>query len=239
MGIDKSNVRWVVHGDLPRSVEGYYQETGRAARDGEDADTLLLYGPSDIASVRWHINNMESRRRRSGPWCGCATSCASRKRRSVGARSSSPISGKTIRGIAGDATCAGEIALEDLTEAARKMLSAAVRTGERFGAHHLVDILTGTATDKVLERGHDSLPTFGVGRDHDRDWWLALARELAASGASYAAKDGRGLSASRERGGWCSRGQGRLSSARVPSRPGEPRGERAARWGCRGGRDSQ
>ena len=73
MGIDKSNVRWVVHGDLPRSVEGYYQETGRAARDGEDADTLLLYGPRDIASIRWHIGNVESagragaRRRR-----GCA-----------------------------------------------------------------------------------------------------------------------------------------------------------------------
>ncbi|HEY9594999.1 MAG TPA: RQC domain-containing protein, partial [Spirochaetia bacterium] len=78
--------------------------------------------------------------------------------------------------------CAGEIVLEDLTEAARKALSAAVRTGERFGAHHLVDILTGTATDKVLERGHDRLPTFGVGRDHDREWWLGLVRELAAAG---------------------------------------------------------
>jgi ATP-dependent DNA helicase RecQ len=78
--------------------------------------------------------------------------------------------------------CAGEVAREDLTEAARKVLSAAVRTGERFGAHHLVDILTGNPTDKIMERGHESLPTYGIGRDHDRDWWLGLVRELDASG---------------------------------------------------------
>jgi ATP-dependent DNA helicase RecQ len=78
--------------------------------------------------------------------------------------------------------CAGEVAREDLTEAARKVLSAAVRTGERFGAHHLVDILTGNPTDKVLERGHNALPTYGVGRDHDREWWLGLVRELDAAG---------------------------------------------------------
>ena len=78
--------------------------------------------------------------------------------------------------------CTGEVELEDLTEAARKLLSAAVRTGERFGAHHLVDIVTGTPTDKILERGHDALPTFGVGRDHERGWWLDLARDLEAAG---------------------------------------------------------
>ncbi len=78
--------------------------------------------------------------------------------------------------------CAGEVAVEDLTEAARKILSAAVRTGERFGAHHLVDILTGNPTDKVLERRHESLPTYGIGRDRDRDWWLGLVRDLDAAG---------------------------------------------------------
>ena len=78
--------------------------------------------------------------------------------------------------------CTGEVALADLTEAARKVLSAAVRTGERFGAHHLVDILTGNPTDKVLERGHDSLPTYGIGRDQNREWWLDLVRDLDAAG---------------------------------------------------------
>jgi ATP-dependent DNA helicase RecQ len=183
MGIDKSNVRWVVHGDLPRSLEGYYQETGRAARDGDDADTLLLYGPSDMASVRWHINNMESQEEKARAESRLhdilrfAESAVCRRTQLLAHF------GEHHPGHCGKCdVCAGEIALEDLTEAARKVLSAAVRTGERFGAHHLVDILTGTATDKVLERGHDSLPTFGIGKDHDRDWWLALSRELAAAG---------------------------------------------------------
>ena len=74
--------------------------------------------------------------------------------------------------------CAGEVRPEDLTEEARKVLSAAARTGERFGAHHLADILVGASTDKVLERGHQALPTFGAGRDRDRDWWLSLIREM-------------------------------------------------------------
>ena len=183
MGIDKSNVRWVVHGDLPRSLEGYYQETGRAARDGEPADALLLFGPSDIAMLRWHINNLESDEEKER---------AETRLREVLSYAETAVCrrvqllahfGEKHPGGCGRCdVCAGEIALEDLTEAARKVLSAAVRTGERFGAHHLVDILTGTATDKVLERGHDSLPTFGVGRDHDRSFWLGLVRELAAAG---------------------------------------------------------
>lgn len=78
--------------------------------------------------------------------------------------------------------CTGEVATEDLSEAARMALSAAARTGERFGAHHLADILVGAATDKVLERGHQGLPTFGIGRDRGRDWWLSLIRELDAGG---------------------------------------------------------
>ncbi|WP_455382874.1 RQC domain-containing protein, partial [Salinispira pacifica] len=78
--------------------------------------------------------------------------------------------------------CAGQVVTEDITEQAQMLLSAAVRTGERFGAHHLVDIVTGTATDKVLERGHNTLPTFGVGADRERGFWLSLVRELEDSG---------------------------------------------------------
>lgn len=183
MGIDKPNVRWVVHADLPRSVEGYYQETGRAARDGEEADALLLYGPGDIASIRWHIARMENPEE---------SARAEARLREILRYAESPVCRRTqllahfAERHPGNCrrcdVCAGEVAREDLTEAARKVLSAAVRTGERFGAHHLVDILTGNPTDKVLERGHESLPTYGVGRDHDRDWWLALVRELDAAG---------------------------------------------------------
>ena len=183
MGIDKPNVRWVVHADLPRSVEGYYQETGRAARDGENAEALLLYGPGDIAAIRWHITRMENPGERARAedrlkqilqYAGSAV-C---RRTQLLAHFAEQHAGSCGRCD----VCAGEVAREDLTEAARKVLSAAVRTGERFGAHHLVDILVGNPTDKVVERGHDSLPTFGVGRDHERDWWRGLVRELDAAG---------------------------------------------------------
>ena len=183
MGIDKPNVRWIVHGDLPRSIEGYYQETGRAARDGEDAEALLLFGPGDIASLRWHIEKVEDPEERER---------AEARLREMLRYAQSAVCRRTQllahfderhAGSCGRCdVCAGEVQREDLTEAARKLLSAAVRTGERFGAHHLVDIVTGTPTDKVLERGHDALPTFGVGREHERGWWLDLARDLEAAG---------------------------------------------------------
>ncbi len=183
MGIDKSNVRWIVHGDLPRSLEGYYQETGRAARDGEPADTLLLYAPRDIAAARWHIGKMESSEEQER--------AETRLREILRYAESGVCRRTTLLAHFGEAhaggcgrcdVCAGEIELVDLTVAAQKVLSAAARTGERFGAHHLADIIVGNATDKVMERGHEALPTFGAGRDQDREWWLALIRDLAAGG---------------------------------------------------------
>jgi len=183
MGIDKSNVRWVVHGDLPRSIEGYYQETGRAARDGEPADSLLLHGVSDIAAIRWHIDRVESpveREHAEERLRGILQYVQSSACRRVQLLSHFA---ERHPGECGRCdVCAGELAREDFTEAARKILSAAVRTGERFGGHHLADIVAGVATDKVMERGHQNLPTFGVGRDQDREWWLGLIRELEASG---------------------------------------------------------
>jgi ATP-dependent DNA helicase RecQ len=183
MGIDKSNVRWVAHGDLPRSLEGYYQETGRAARDGEDADTVLLHGPSDIAALRWHIKNMEVPAERDR---------AEARLREVLAYVGSAACRRAVLLAHFDEThpgscgrcdvCTGLVERVDMTEEARKALSAAVRTGERFGAHHLADILTGISTDRVVERGHHLLPTFGVGRDRGRDWWLGLIRDLAVAG---------------------------------------------------------
>lgn len=181
MGIDKSNVRWVVHGDLPRSVEGYYQETGRAARDGDDADTVLFYGPADIASIRWQIGQIEAPEERAR---------AEARLREILRYVSAQVCRRTqllahfgehYPGSCGRCdVCTGQTAREDMTVAAMKVLSAAARTGERFGAHHLADILIGNATDRIMERGHHSLPTFGVGRDRDKGWWLALIQELEA-----------------------------------------------------------
>jgi ATP-dependent DNA helicase RecQ len=181
MGIDKPNVRWVVHADLPRSVEGYYQETGRAARDGESADTLLLHGPSDIAAARWRIGQVESpeeRRLAEARLAGILSyvQSASCRRTVLLAHFDERHPGACGRCD----VCAGEVATVDLSEAARSVLSTAARTGERFGAHHLADILVGAGTDKVLERGHQHLPMFGAGRDRDRDWWLSLIRALEA-----------------------------------------------------------
>jgi ATP-dependent DNA helicase RecQ len=183
MGIDKSNVRWVVHGDLPRSVESYYQETGRAARDGDDADTLLLYGPQDIATIRWHIGNVESAEERER---------AEERLREILRYVESSACRRTLllahfdEHHPGDCgrcdVCLGEVAREDMSIAAQKVLSAAVRTGECFGAHHLADVVCGIRTEKVLERGHHTLPTFGAGRDRERTWWLSLIAELDAGG---------------------------------------------------------
>jgi ATP-dependent DNA helicase RecQ len=181
MGIDKSNVRWVVHGDLPRSVEGYYQETGRAARDGDNADTVLFYGPADIAAIRWQIGQIEAPEERAR---------AETRLREILRYVGSGVC-RRIRllahfdehhpGSCGRCdVCTGQVAREDMTVAAMKVLSAAARTGERFGAHHLADILTGNATDKIMERSHHLLPTFGVGRDRDKRWWLSLIQELEA-----------------------------------------------------------
>ncbi len=227
MGIDKSNVRWVVHADLPRSLEGYYQETGRAARDGDDADTLLLHGASDVASIRWHIGNIEAPAERERAEARLAAML--RYVRSSSCRRSVLLAyfGEQHSGNCGRCDiCTGQVTREDATVAAQKVLSAAARTGERFGAGHLADILVGKATDKVLERGHQGLPTFGVGRDRDRSWWIALIGELTA--ADYLVRgEGRlaGLRLS-ERGRLLMRGKDSFATAQpVEAEPARRRHE--------------
>lgn len=183
MGIDKSNVRWILHGDLPRSVEAYYQETGRAGRDGEPSEVLLLHAGKDIGTIRWHIGNIENpaekgrAERRLQEVLGYVDGAVCRRKRLLAHFD------EEHPGNCGNCdVCLGEVSVVDATVEAQKLLSAAVRTGERFGAHHLVDILLGEETDKVRQLGHHRLPTFGVGRDRDRPWWLAFARELEQGG---------------------------------------------------------
>ncbi len=179
MGIDKPDIRWVAHADLPKSVEGYYQEIGRAGRDGAPAETLTLYGAEDIRFRRAQIDEGLAPAERKAADHGRlnallglaeATACRRQVLLRYFGEESGPCGACDL--------CDRPARLFDATEAVRKALSAVARTGEWFGAGHLIDILTGNATEKVRERGHDRLPTFAVGRELSRPAWTAVFRQM-------------------------------------------------------------
>ena len=179
MGVDKPDIRWVAHADLPKSIEAYYQEIGRAGRDGAPAETLTLFGAEDIRFRRSQIEEspapVERRNADHGRLNALLGLCEALKcRRQI------------LLGYFGEVAepcgncdlCATPPELFDGTQPVLKALSAILRTGEYFGAGHLIDILIGNRTDKVRQRGHDSLPTFGVGQDYDRRQWQAIFRQM-------------------------------------------------------------
>ena len=182
MGIDKPDVRFVAHLGLPKSIEAYYQETGRAGRDGEPAVAHLLYGADDIARARQFITSEGERRaadmaRLNALIAFCETStCRRVPLLTYFGDPAPPPCGNCD-------TCLSPPALADATEAARKLLSAVYRTGQRFGVGHLVDVLRGTASEKARKFGHEQLSVFGIGRDVPYANWQALARQLEASEA--------------------------------------------------------
>ena len=179
MGIDKPDIRWVAHADLPRSIEAYYQEIGRAGRDGAPAETLTLFGPDDIRMRRSQIDEgladnsrKDADHARLNALLGLAeaTSCRRQLLLSYFGEASDPCGNCDL--------CDTPPATFDATMPVRMALSAMLRTGEWFGAGHIIDVLTGTTTEKIRERGHDHLPTFGIGRDWSKPQWQAIIRQM-------------------------------------------------------------
>ncbi|PYE84291.1 DNA helicase RecQ [Pseudoroseicyclus aestuarii] len=179
MGIDKPDIRWVAHADLPKSIEAYYQEIGRAGRDGAVAETLTLYGPEDIRFRRQQVDegNAPPERRaadhgRLNALLGLAE--AQRCRRETLLH----YFGEEVQSCGNCDLCDSPPELFDATTPVRMALSAALRTGESFGMGHLIDVLRGQATDKIRQRSHDDLPTFGVGKDLSKAAWQAVFRQM-------------------------------------------------------------
>ncbi len=179
MGVDKPDIRWVAHADLPKSIESYYQEIGRSGRDGAPAETLTLFGADDIRLRRSQIDEglAPPERRaadhgRLNALLGLAEALECRRKTLLS------YFGETATGCGNCDLCDRPPETFDGTESVRKALSAALRTGESFGAGHLIDILIGNETDKVRQRSHDTLPTFGVGKDMTRHQWQAVFRQM-------------------------------------------------------------
>ncbi|TNJ39194.1 DNA helicase RecQ [Chlorobaculum thiosulfatiphilum] len=180
MGIDKSNVRFVIHADLPKSIESYYQETGRAGRDGEAARCILLFSQADIPKVRFFIDAMtdEPERQRAldslSKVISFASSTACRRRMLL------DYFGETYPrdNCASCDVCLGLHELTDCTREAQMLLSVIVRTDSRFGAAHLIDILVGSKNQKIKDFGHDRLKVYGIGKEHDKKFWRRLIDDL-------------------------------------------------------------
>jgi len=184
MGIDKPTVRFVAHLDLPKSMEGYYQETGRAGRDGLPANAWLAYGLGDVVMLRRMVDDSESseerkrlERQKLDALLGFCESTRCRR------QSLLQYFGEDYARACGNCdNCLEPPQTWEGTLAAQKALSCVYRTGQRFGAAHLIDVLLGKVTDKATQFGHDRLSTFGIGKELSELQWRGVFRQLAATG---------------------------------------------------------
>ncbi|WP_170596429.1 DNA helicase RecQ [Ruegeria arenilitoris] len=179
MGIDKPDIRWVAHADLPKSIEAYYQEIGRAGRDGGPAETLTLFGPDDIRLRRSQIDEgLAPPERRAADHArlnallGLAEALHCRRQTLLG------YFGEEAQPCGKCDLCDSPPELFEGTTPVRMALSAILRTEEWFGSGHLIDILLGNDTDKIRARRHDELPTYGIGKDWSRPQWQAIFRQM-------------------------------------------------------------
>ncbi|WP_133769076.1 DNA helicase RecQ [Enterovirga rhinocerotis] len=227
MGINKPDLRYVVHADMPGGIESYYQEIGRAGRDGLPADTLTLYGLDDMVLRRRQIAEKEvgPERRRIEErrlaamldLCEVAT-CRRQSLLAYFGEASEPCGRCDL--------CESTDKAVDATVEAQKALSAVARTGQRFGATHLASLLTGESTEAILRHGHEALKTFGVGRDRDKRAWQATIRQLFAAGALAEASEEFGGFALTQKGEDILFGRERIELRPLPARSPEGRRRR-------------
>lgn len=184
MGIDKPDVRFVAHLDLPSSVEAYYQETGRAGRDGEPSEAFMAYGMADVVQRRRMIAEGDApdevKRAEQAKLNALLGICET-----AGCRRQALLAhfGETYPKPCGNCdTCLSPVETWNGTEAAQKLMSAIFRTGQRFGAGHVIDVLMGKSTEKTARFGHDQLSVYGIGVDVPAKTWQSVARQLVACG---------------------------------------------------------
>jgi ATP-dependent DNA helicase RecQ len=194
MGIDKPDVRFVAHLDLPKSMVGYYQETGRAGRDGLPADAWLCYGLGDVVTLSQMIAQGESSEERKrvergklDALLGYAETTACRRRRLL-----AYFGEQHDRDCGHCDNCQDPPETWDASVVAQKALSCAYRTGQRFGVGHLTSVLRGESDERVRSLGHDALSTFGIGADLDKRQWRGVFRQLVAAGLLATDEEGYG-----------------------------------------------
>jgi ATP-dependent DNA helicase RecQ len=232
MGIDRPDVRYVVHLDMPDSPEGYYQQIGRAGRDGERSDTLLLYGGEDIMRARHWLEQstapeqeLKIREQRLEAMIRLTETAHCRTRSLLGCF------GETLEQDCGHCDiCASPVALFDGTVAAQKVLSAIYRTGQMFGALHITSVLRGQRTPMTDKHDHDKLPTWGLGADQPEGFWRGVIRQLLAQGALRRGEGERaGLALVPERARPILRGETTVMLRDDPAPPPMPGRSRTAR----------